>query len=355
MEELLYNNRFYENVRLTAEKSVNSVLEALKQSYTGEIHSAVDLGCGTGGWLQGIKAVFDENAIIYGYDGDYVDRKMMAIPEEHFEAWDLTKPIQSNCKYDLAISLEVIEHLPEESSDVLLNSLTSFSDLILFSAAVPCQGGTGHVNERPISYWIEKFEECGYEFHDVIRPKVWNDKNVSFWYKQNIAVYVKKNSQASLQIIDKKSSIVDIIHPELLKLRYDELMRLALPDSSKDGYKRAGIIRDLFDDLPNTGVAIRMGGYHTERLLDIIGVKNQEKIAYIIDADVNCCCDKYGYKIILPSDIEKYQISTIILSSYNKRDFLLEESKKYPAGVVVHDLYQYLEERGEASEKEFFR
>jgi hypothetical protein len=62
---------------------------------------------------------------------------------------------------------------------------------VLFSAAIPYQGGTGHVNERWPDYWAALFERHGYVVVDAIRKRVWRDRQVASWYAQNILVYVR--------------------------------------------------------------------------------------------------------------------------------------------------------------------
>jgi hypothetical protein len=70
-----------------------------------------------------------------GYDGPHVTP--LCIPKDRFAAVDLRQPLPADRKFDLAISGEVAEHLPA----TLVGTLTSVSDVVLFSAAIPGQGG----------------------------------------------------------------------------------------------------------------------------------------------------------------------------------------------------------------------
>ena len=81
---------------------------------------------------------------------------------------------------DLAVSLEVAEHLSEKRAPSFIDDLCTASSCVLFGAAIPEQEGVGHLNEKWPSYWTKLFEKRGYEPYDVVRPKVWGDQGVPF-------------------------------------------------------------------------------------------------------------------------------------------------------------------------------
>ena len=173
--------------------------------------SVLDVGCGNGSWLK----AFENHKIIdiIGVDGFYVPKESLLIDVNKFVAADLTKPLKLNRKFDLIVSLEVAEHLPEESADVFVKNLITHGDTILFSAAIPYQGGLRHLNEQYPSYWQKIFAKYDYAFYDIIRPKIWNDKDVKVWYKQNSFIVANKDSLIAKQF--KPSDWLDIVHPEL--------------------------------------------------------------------------------------------------------------------------------------------
>jgi SAM-dependent methyltransferase len=174
--------------------------------------SILDIGCGTGTWLK----AFEEMGITdyLGIDGDYVDKSMLKISESKFQARNLHNSFSLGRKFDLVLCLEVAEHLEEKYADALIETITKHGDIILFSAAIPGQGGQNHLNEQWPQYWIEKFSDYGFFFHDVIRPLIWNNNRVDYWYKQNTFLISKECSE---------NKIERYIHPDLFKQRLEEL------------------------------------------------------------------------------------------------------------------------------------
>lgn len=177
--------------------------------------SVIDIGCGTGSWLAVAKKLGVQK--VRGVDGIYVDDSLFEIAFEEFTQHDLTLPLDLGQKYDLAISLEVAEHLPANSANTFVDTLTSHSNLILFSAAIPGQGGQHHYNEQWPSYWQEKFSKKNYYAFDILRDKLWNSDKIDWWYKQNIILFAKKEYSTVLGPPTKQ--IISKVHPELFNLK----------------------------------------------------------------------------------------------------------------------------------------
>ena len=92
----------------------------------------------------------------------------LPIPKKNFFAVDLKRPLQLERRFDLVLSLEVAEHLPEECAATFVESLIGLGSVILFSAAIPFQGGTHHVNEQWSNYWVKNFQEREYVVIDTL-------------------------------------------------------------------------------------------------------------------------------------------------------------------------------------------
>jgi SAM-dependent methyltransferase len=183
-----YTASFYDRQREGSFTSAQAVIPRLLSLV--RIQSAVDVGCGVGTWLKALMThgVSD----VLGIDGDYVDRRTIQVPAECFLALDIQQPLALGRQFDLALSLEVAEHLPAESAISFIDSLTSLAPVVLFSAAIPFQGGTSHVNEQWPEYWAGIFRKRGYVPIDCVRRHIWHDPRVEWWYAQNILVYASE-------------------------------------------------------------------------------------------------------------------------------------------------------------------
>lgn len=156
---------------------------------------------------------------ILGIDGDYVPKEYLVIDKDEFMACDLEKRLDINKQFDLAISLEVAEHLSKGRAESFIEDLCKLSHVVLFSAAFPGQGGVKHINEQPLSYWNQIFEKNEYRMFDLIRPQIWHDGNIDYWYKNNMALWVKRGSKEE-GIFDKYESpqpVIDMIHPDIYR------------------------------------------------------------------------------------------------------------------------------------------
>ena len=183
----IYTKEFFdiirEGSRRSAERVVPIVLEYIQPK------SVIDVGCGTGEWL----AVFKKHGVDYvlGLDGHYVDRHWLSIPADQFVAVDLRYSMGNRWgKFDLVVSLEVAEHLPEWSASTFVNYLTELGPVVLFSAALPGQEGTDHINLQPFEYWADHFARHSYVPRFHIREKLRDIPGIEPWYAQNIVFFV---------------------------------------------------------------------------------------------------------------------------------------------------------------------
>lgn len=190
----IYSNQFYDYIDAGARRSAQAVIHILQPWMT--VRSVLDLGAGRGAWAaEWIKAGVTD---VVAVDGDYVDREWLSVPKDQFHSADLTKAVDLQRRFDLAQSLEVGEHLPEEASEILVESLTRHADRVLFSAAEPGQGGEFHINEKPLSFWQELFSKHGYGPFDCIRPQLKDAHGVEPWYRYNTVLYLNNEGRKNL-------------------------------------------------------------------------------------------------------------------------------------------------------------
>lgn len=193
-----------------------------------ETRSVVDVGCGTGTW---VKAFMNRGvARGIGVDGSYVSPNQLRIPAANFVAKDLTQPLHLDQKFDLAISMEVAEHLPPSRATSFVYDLTQLAPVVLFSAAIPEQGGTNHINEQWPEYWCERFEKQGYRVVDCIRPRVWNDSRIKYFYRQNAFLYANPESYELLSALPVPPMPLSIVHPAVILSRRAPTRKVLLQD-----------------------------------------------------------------------------------------------------------------------------
>lgn len=123
------------------------IIAFMKENY---LNSVLDLGCGEGSYLR----AFTEAGIrCIGLDGNPHTEELTGGLGCKVE---LHKPIRYAVskldsrlisEFDLVLSLEVGEHIPEEYEQIFLDNVVKpASAWIILSWAIPGQGGAGHVN-----------------------------------------------------------------------------------------------------------------------------------------------------------------------------------------------------------------
>jgi SAM-dependent methyltransferase len=227
MSGIIYDKGFYDSQVPGSLKSAKAYLSYLFSHWLPS--SVVDLGCGRGTWLAACKELGVKHLV--GLDGDWIRQEAMVDPAIQFMSANLSETLAVAEPYDLALSLEVAEHLPAESAERFIGNLTQLSEAILFSAAFVGQPGTNHINTRPHSYWAKRFIDRGYKAFDVFRQKFWDNDEVEPWYRQNAFIYVKPHHSLFRALTAdgyracENLAFLDCIHPWLYFTLLDELRK----------------------------------------------------------------------------------------------------------------------------------
>jgi len=215
-----YDEAFYESQMAESLASARVYLGHLWKFI--QPSSVVDVGCGRGMWL---KAAGELGATrLLGLDGSWNRQDLMNDPAIRFRPIDLNQRFKVE-RCDVAMSLEVAEHLLAESAGGFVASLASAADVVVFGAAYTGQGGTEHINEQPVSYWVELFAAEGFDVFDVFRPTFWTDSRIPFWYRQNTMVYALRGSATSAAFRGMEPQFLDCVHPDM----YSVAMTMAQP------------------------------------------------------------------------------------------------------------------------------
>ena len=182
MTEGPYTDAFFADVERTALASARRGVPAAVADWRPA--SVIDVGCGEGIWA----AVFEAEGVpAVGVDGAYVRPERRLV--DRFVVWDLREPLPALGRFDLCVCLEVAEHLPAAAAGSLVSGLAGLADRVLFSAAVPGQGGTDHINEQRHEYWIERFARAGLRADTAWREQFADDEDVAWWYRRNMVVF----------------------------------------------------------------------------------------------------------------------------------------------------------------------
>ncbi|MEX0875875.1 MAG: class I SAM-dependent methyltransferase [Phycisphaerales bacterium] len=180
-----YDQQFFadrdDRTRYAAQRVLDITLEILPP-----INSCIDIGCGVGTWLRVLadRGVDD----VVGAEGDWLDTSLLMIDQDRFMRIDLRRPVEIGRRFDMAISLEVAEHITPEEGDRLVGTLTEAADFV------------------PI---------------DAIRPRIWDDDRVAVWYRQNTILYVRgtRLDELAQGTTAADPGTLSMVHPELYTRR----------------------------------------------------------------------------------------------------------------------------------------
>jgi SAM-dependent methyltransferase len=212
-----YTDGFYSTHRSSSRASADVVVGLLAELGLRPEAGVLDIGCGRGDWLDAFAAAGVSRLV--GVDGEWNEASFMGRAEIEFRGMDLEALTADKVlgpatePFGLAMSVEVAEHLSPEAGEALVQVLTRAAPVVMFSAAVPGQGGTSHRNEQWPSYWVRRFAAHGYDVWDVLRRKLWDDDRVTYWYRQNVLLFAPADT-FSPGITTPCP--LDIVHPELL-------------------------------------------------------------------------------------------------------------------------------------------
>lgn len=216
-EEATYSAGFYEDLGALAHHAALELVPTLLELIDPK--SVVDVGCGAGAFVRefarhGVKDVL-------GIEGPDFPSDLYRGPDETLVVLDLEQPVELDRRFDLVVCLEVAEHLSYPRSAGFVRDLVRLGDVVVFSAAIPGQGGTHHVNEQWPTFWREQFARHGFEAHDVLRPRVWTNPSVATWYKQNLVMYAESGGRLAPAV--EAAAPFSIVHPDQYALAQRQL------------------------------------------------------------------------------------------------------------------------------------
>lgn len=200
----MYDDRFYVTSRPGMVNSAAALVPQL-MGYVGWPRRVIDVGCGEGWWAKEFER---HGCDVRGIDGDWHGDHQLG---DRFIPHDLADPLPVLDKFDAVVCLEVAEHLRPARARTFINDLCSLTDgHIFFSAAVPGQGGTGHLNEQWPAYWAGLFAENRFAVNSSFRFTIWDDDRIENWYRQNLLIAFPG---------DPLPDPISVVHPALYDAR----------------------------------------------------------------------------------------------------------------------------------------
>lgn len=221
MSETPYSSEFFQFIssgKDAYKALLHPVMAALKPK------SVIDLGTGSGTWLAAAKDLGVSRVL--GLDGQWAATDHQQINGDEFQVVDFETGFPDVGRFDLAISLEVLEHISPEAGKRAVRWLCERSDVVIFSAAIPGQGGTHHINEQWQSYWADKFRSLGFHAYDIIRPTIWRNSDIPWWYRQNAIVYARPDAAKIHGWTETDIKALDLVHPERFDMANETIAKL---------------------------------------------------------------------------------------------------------------------------------
>jgi glycosyltransferase involved in cell wall biosynthesis/SAM-dependent methyltransferase len=211
--EVLYSTSYFGQSLRGCVEAGRLVLGRVLENY--EVGSMLDVGCGIGTWLRAAGELGIKDLV--GLDGQYIDLNNVLFDPNAFVATDLSTPFCIERRFDLTVCNEVAEHFPHERGPGFVRDIVTTSDVIVFSAAVPFQGGDNHFNEQWPEYWAILFRKNGFICFDPFRSSIWNDAGVESWYAQNALLYIKEGHElgAKLDRYRADRHVLSRVHPKI--------------------------------------------------------------------------------------------------------------------------------------------
>jgi SAM-dependent methyltransferase len=211
-----YSHKFYTKQLAESSNSAKYLVPIINSWFKPK--TVIDVGCGVGAWLEVWKRQDNVTEVI-GIDAQFVDKTLMRVDMgSEFIETDLNEKLPQLKRFDLAMCLEVAEHLEENRAKTFVEDLTKLSNIVLFSAAIPGQEGTKHINEQYLNYWVEKFKEHNFKCYDVVRPLIWDVQSVAWWFRQNTVLFVNDSEKLNIDLGTMQSfNCFDLIQKDLLR------------------------------------------------------------------------------------------------------------------------------------------
>jgi SAM-dependent methyltransferase len=160
-----YNNEaYYAHIYALSDSENQAIYRSMAEEIVRTVgpKSVLDAGCAVGYLVSGFRDI--------GVDAWGIDISEYAISqgrEEHkpyLRAQSVFDPLpeQFPQSFDMVVSLEVAEHLPEELADSFIGRLCELADTVVFSSSPYDLKDKTHYNVQQAEYWCKRFAAHGF-------------------------------------------------------------------------------------------------------------------------------------------------------------------------------------------------
>jgi hypothetical protein len=186
------------------------------------VTSLVHVGLGGGEWLAEAQRLGVRD--VHGIDGPWASSDDLLVPADQVTVADTTRPFDLGRRFDLAICVEYAEHLPDSRAASFVADLAKLAPVVAFSAAIPGQGGVGHINEQWPDYWSAHFESAGYRMVDAVRRQLWTATTGPAYLAQNLLIAVDNKRLGDYPRLAEVAArdgagVLSIVHPAIYQAK----------------------------------------------------------------------------------------------------------------------------------------
>lgn len=191
--EILYNEKFHQQIdeseAVQAELLALWIKDRLRHLWT-EVH-VDDIGASRGLYVRKLLAM---GISAKGYD-KFTEYEPLVTRCDITQPMTLESGIGWGKKFFVTLCLEVFEHVEDVHWERMILNLIQRANVVIFSAALLGQGGTGHINCRSRYEWIRRFAMMGWmlDLDSTEHLVAFLSKNpgVMGWLKANVMIFVR--------------------------------------------------------------------------------------------------------------------------------------------------------------------
>ncbi len=161
--DLLYNEEYYQNYNgddYGRNDKWLSFFGNIADNIVEKIQpkTVLDIGCAYGLLVESLR---DRNCEAFGIDvSDYALSKAREDIVKYLSVETILRPLDK--KFDLIVTIEVIEHIKEDDCETAIRNMCAAADSVLLATTPDDFDDPTHFNVQPPVYWVRQFAKFGF-------------------------------------------------------------------------------------------------------------------------------------------------------------------------------------------------